>query len=139
MSTRAGQAFCATNARSVLEKALNVGKKTKSNEPLSREQLRKEYLDAIFRTHPDKAKDDDQRKEFHSNFIFLRQAWEAFDKEKAKDRTSKADDPGTFVKFGVGCSFSDSDEEKVERWEIMEQASKGWFPDGSLESGDKVT
>ena len=40
--------------------------------------------------------------------------------------------------FGVGCSFSDTPIEREKRNEIMEQASKGWFPSASLsQSGEK--
>ena len=136
MSTRAGARFCAVNAERKLMKLLNLSNKSG---PFPRNEIKAEYLKAISEIHPDRAKSDDQRKDFHSKFIILQQAWDAYDKGIVKDRTSKANELGTFTKFGVGCSFSDSEEEKALRWEIMEQASKGWFPDGKLESGtDKL-
>ena len=32
---------------------------------------------------------------------------------------------GSFTRFGVGCSFSDSPQERAERASLMEQASRG--------------
>ena len=131
MSTRTGKIFCTVKAEQKLLKLLNI--RNGSIRDVTRKEIKSEYLKAVSEIHPDRAKCDDQRKDFHSKFITLQQAWDAYDKGIVKDRTSSK--PGTFTSFGVGCSFSDSEEERALRWEIMEQASKGWFPDGSLESG----
>jgi hypothetical protein len=34
--------------------------------------------------------------------------------------------------FGVGCSFSDNEQEKELRSKIMDEASRGWFSAGQL-------
>lgn len=48
------------------------------------------------------------------------------------------DGNNNFTMFGVGCSFSDTPIEREKRNEIMDQASKGWFPSASLsQSGEK--
>lgn len=152
MATRAGQLFCTVSAKSHLTKLLRLNtnyptnnqtnKQTKllKNAPkeASKKELRAAYLKEISIVHPDRAQCSVKKAEYHSKFILLRQAWEAYDKESAtKDRTVE-DAEGTFTEFGVGCSFSDSEEEKKKRWVIMDQACKGWFPDGSLESGKGV-
>ena len=98
MSTRVGQLFCATNAEKHLRKLLNVN--LNSKEIWKKNDLKNLYIKAISRIHPDRAKNDEQRKEFHSEFITLRQAWDAYDKGNVRDRTSKKNEPGNFVKFG---------------------------------------
>ena len=40
-----------------------------------------------------------------------------------------------FTKFGVGCSFSDNEEERALRNEITDQACRGWFTSGLVSSG----
>uniref|UniRef100_A0A7S2L331 J domain-containing protein n=1 Tax=Leptocylindrus danicus TaxID=163516 RepID=A0A7S2L331_9STRA len=141
MSTRAGQLFCAVSAKSHLMKLLNQHAAAASPSGItkgaSKKELRAAYLQEITRIHPDRAQCSTEKADNHSKFILLRQAWEAYDKESAaKDRTVDADSEGNFTDFGVGCSFSDSEEEREKRWAIMDQACKGWFPDGSLESGE---
>ena len=37
-----------------------------------------------------------------------------------------------FTQFGVGCSFSDSEQERQLRWEITDQACRGWFSSGLI-------
>jgi hypothetical protein len=39
-----------------------------------------------------------------------------------------------FTTFGVGCSFSDNDEERALRNEITDQACRGWFSSGLIAS-----
>ena len=45
-------------------------------------------------------------------------------------------DTNDFTLFGVGCSFSDSPEERKLRDEIMDQACRGWLPSGALSHSD---
>ena len=40
-----------------------------------------------------------------------------------------------FTQFGVGCSFSDNEEERALRNEITDQACRGWFSSGLVSSG----
>ena len=57
---------------------------------------------------------------------------------KKQDDNFWDDGNNNFTMFGVGCSFSDTPIEREKRNEIMEQASKGWFPSASLsQSGEK--
>ena len=40
--------------------------------------------------------------------------------------------------FGVGCSFADSAQERDYRNEIMDQACRGWFSSGALQSTSSI-
>jgi hypothetical protein len=46
----------------------------------------------------------------------------------AKDGKREAN----FTMFGVGCSFSDSPEERALRSEITDKACRGWFSSGEI-------
>ena len=48
--------------------------------------------------------------------------------------TSNNFEEGNFTMFGVGCSFSDNDQEKDLRNEITDQACRGWFSAGAISS-----
>ena len=60
----------------------------------------------------------------------LKDAWDAF-------RRQRHEESGTFTAFGVGCSFSDSDEEKDERAALMAEASLGRMNQRTLSRGRK--
>jgi hypothetical protein len=101
--------------------------------------LKKAYLERVQEIHPDKLKqvrDADQAylKQNRNNFHELQNAWDNYE-EIAK--AMKAFNNGNivqsnFTKFGVGCSFSDSEEERALRDEITDQACRGWFSSGAL-------
>ena len=61
----------------------------------------------------------------------LQDAW--MDYETLAKVMKKVDNKGadaSFTLFGVGCSFSDNDQERERRNEIMDQAGRGWFSAG---------
>ena len=64
-------------------------------------------------------------------FHELQQAWHQYE-ELAKAMTKVQSKQSNFTKFGVGCSFSDSEEERALRSEITDQACRGWFSSGML-------
>ena len=64
-------------------------------------------------------------------FHELQQAWDQYE-ELAKAMTKVQSKQSNFTKFGVGCSFSDSEEERALRTEITDQACRGWFSSGML-------
>ena len=75
--------------------------------------------------------------DYQDQFIELQEAWETYDKfaksmKRNKNDNEMRDVQEDFTLFGVGCSFSDSMYERDKRSEIMDQASKGWFPAGAL-------
>ena len=79
--------------------------------------VRSKYLEAALETHPDHCSAPDAA----ANMAMLQEAWEEYSK-----RTSMRRHPCQgYADFGVGCSFADSAEERSERAEIMEMASRG--------------
>merc|ERR1719223_1677148 len=83
-------------------------------------------------------------KDAHLQFIELKSAWEEYN-STVKRHTGGRSNPNKqhsdddiweggddFTMFGVGCSFSDSPEERDLRNEIMDQACRGWFSSGAL-------
>ena len=55
----------------------------------------------------------------------------------AKAMTKTQSTQSDFTKFGVGCSFSDSEEERALRSEITDQACRGWFSSGLLSAREE--
>ena len=106
--------------------------------------LKKAYLSRLHEIHPDKNKSnmssadaDSLKKTFHE----LQEAWSKYE-ELAKSMNAVqngSEDMATFTKFGVGCSFSDNDEERALRDEITEQACRGWFASGLLTESTNKT
>mmetsp|Transcript_16657 Transcript_16657/g.45753 ORF Transcript_16657/g.45753 Transcript_16657/m.45753 type:complete len:235 (-) Transcript_16657:799-1503(-) len=69
-------------------------------------------------------------------FQSLQDAWTHY--ETLAKRMRRVDNGGadsSFTLFGVGCSFSDDENERNYRTEIMDQAGRGWFSAGGLTSG----
>lgn len=89
------------------------------------DQLRTAYLERVKQLHPD------HNPEGRHEFTSLQEAWSNF-QLVAKDM-GQVD--ANFTKFGVGCSFADSEAERLLRGEIMDQACRGWFSAGSLGEG----
>lgn len=125
----------------------------------SYEDLRSAYLKRIHELHPDKtraqrlsnqndrerqqnSKDDNNNgNDDTSRFVELQNAWNRYEdiarmiKKVGKGangdrRHLKVD--ADFTLFGVGCSFSDNEQEKELRSKIMDEASRGWFSAGKL-------
>eukprot|EP00985_Skeletonema_marinoi_P010462 scaffold4914_cov134-Skeletonema_marinoi.AAC.4 len=106
-------------------------------------QLRMAYLQKVHIMHPDKQRLSSSTRDesAHEQFVQLQNAWEAYNSArmfrktnhgKSKQGENSDDDKDDFTMFGVGCSFSDSPEERRLRDEIMEQACRGWLPSGAL-------
>ena len=92
--------------------------------------LKSAYLNRLQEIHPDKS-NANQHATDNKSFHDLQQAWENYaSMAKAMEKTSSVQ--ANFTKFGVGCSFSDSDEERALRNEITDQACRGWFSSGLL-------
>lgn len=131
----------------------------------SYDDLRKEYLKRLHLIHPDKHKiataattnvmttsvrnNNSNNKNSHSNieelkkeFRELQSTWDKYE-ELTKSMMNSNNGTGrteaNFTKFGVGCSFSDSDEERALRDEITDQACRGWFSSGLITSSDGST
>mmetsp|Transcript_14164 Transcript_14164/g.23681 ORF Transcript_14164/g.23681 Transcript_14164/m.23681 type:complete len:209 (-) Transcript_14164:39-665(-) len=109
-------------------------------------QLRMAYLQKVHIMHPDKQRLSSSTRDesAHEKFVQLQNAWEAYNisarmfrqtihgKSKQGENSDDDDNNNDFTMFGVGCSFSDSPEERRLRDEIMEQACRGWLPSGAL-------
>jgi hypothetical protein len=73
-----------------------------------------------------------------SRLIELLQAWNRYEATaKGSKRVGKAEntavvEEANFTMFGVGCSFSDTEQERELRTKIMDQASRGWLATGEL-------
>lgn len=130
------------------------GKEAPTN--LSYHDLKKIYLIRIHELHPDKRRgaiDEniigvDRKSVTRSSaresgispctkeFVELQSAWERYESivkaMKIEDSGSGMVDEANFTMFGVGCSFADNDSERSFRDEIMDQASKGWIPSGTI-------
>ena len=52
--------------------------------------------------------------------------------QKGRSKSEMRGVQENFTLFGVGCSFSDNNDEKYKRSKIMDQACKGWFASGEL-------
>ena len=77
----------------------------------------------------------------HKDFVELQDAWENYNrlhmsyaKVSSKNHNSNSIDGtnGSFTMFGVGCSFSDNEQERDKRIGIMDQACRGWIARGQL-------
>ena len=105
----------------------------------SYKELRRAYLERIHELHPDKLKAANlpihELESSKKSFTDLQEAWDKYeDIAKMMKKVSNGDqkEEANFTMFGVGCSFSDNDEERAMRDEIMDQASRGWFSSGLL-------
>lgn len=120
--------------------------------------LRKAYLERLQVIHPDKQRNvssstssydnnnqNDQSENNKNNnnnskteFQKLQDLWSKYD-EMAKSMIKVAGGDGeaaNFTLFGVGCSFSDNEQERALRHEITDQACRGWFSSGLLGEND---
>jgi len=75
-----------------------------------------------------------------SRFVELQEAWSRYEEvAKMMKKVGQGSDgrninaiDANFTLFGVGCSFSDNEQEREMRNRIMDQASRGWFTAGEL-------
>ena len=97
-------------------------------------ELKKAYLGRIQEIHPDKIQKEKAGKEdFKQSFQELQDAWKLYeDLAKSMKTVGNGQEDANFTRFGVGCSFSDTDEERAMRNEITDQACRGWFSSGLL-------
>jgi hypothetical protein len=95
------------------------------------QELRTLYLRKVHELHPDKALNGKKGKAL---FVELQDAWISYEQHSKLYRQSagRNEVEGDFTMFGVGCSFSDNEEETRLRVEIMDQAGRGWFTSGLL-------
>ena len=94
------------------------------------------------KSHEDGPQDKDtflqqQEQNQRHHWNALQDAWmdyEALAKQWHRTSSSSTTEEANFTLFGVGCSFSDNEHERVLRTEIMDQAGRGWFSAGQLPS-----
>ena len=108
--------------------------------------LKSAYLERLQELHPDKRRNNNNEMLSQNNqdddaardeFISLQEAWDRYEEvAKALTKVSNGSREANFTLFGVGCSFSDSAEERERRSEITDQACRGWLPAGELGAGD---
>lgn len=141
MATRAAQAASSTQAKRELVRLLfgkqysrqgmEAHRKLVDSSMYSYQELRIAYLERVKELHPDQNKEDSG-----DEFLALREAWERYNEYAKMIRSATGkEEPASFTMFGVGCSFSDSHEERQLRDEITSQACRGWFSSGSLGQG----
>lgn len=161
MSTRAASAAKSLRAREALVKVLFGGGGQQNSKNTSgclrpqvvvdhsaftHQQLRTEYLKRVQELHPDKHRSKDpaslnqnggsivlDEHDAKQKFVELKEAWNQYEVMAKTMKVSKGQETAAnFTMFGVGCSFSDNEEERSLRNEIMDQASRGWFSAGAL-------
>jgi hypothetical protein len=146
MSTRAAAAANSSRAKRELVRLLFSSQYARRGGPeahrkldphgYSFSDLKKAYLERLQAIHPDKHKagvdDKKDSDELHSRFVELQTAWNNYEQvAKTMHKVGQGKD-ANFTMFGVGCSFSDSPEERALRHEITEQACRGWFSAGQI-------
>mmetsp|Transcript_54500 Transcript_54500/g.157600 ORF Transcript_54500/g.157600 Transcript_54500/m.157600 type:complete len:207 (-) Transcript_54500:36-656(-) len=96
--------------------------------------LKKAYLSRIQEIHPDKIKKGSLEAESMTrSFQELQEAWSKYEElAKLMKSPGNGNEEANFTMFGVGCSFSDSEEERALREEFTEQACRGWLSSGML-------
>lgn len=79
---------------------------------------------------------EESKKEFQE----LQNTWDRYEElTKSMNKVIQGDGAtANFTQFGVGCSFSDNEEERALRNEITDQACRGWFTSGLVSSGVSV-
>jgi curved DNA-binding protein CbpA len=142
--TRAARAASSRQVKQELVRLLYGGKYSKTgpqghkkldSASYSYGELKQAYFARLQEIHPDKNKSsqtsvehDESKLHFHE----LQQAWDHYE-DLAKDMEKvQATGQRNFTKFGVGCSFSDNEQERALRSEITDQACRGWFSSGLL-------
>jgi hypothetical protein len=104
-----------------------------------RSEVRRRYLEAALRTHPDHCLDADAA----TRMAVLQTAWESYRRSDARRRRTTSQTGGApaegFATFGVGCSFADSEQESAERAEIITMASRGMMNPRPLSESKCVT
>lgn len=121
----------------------------------SYDELKKNYLERLQMIHPDKFKHSrystttttttttpDERHQdadqINQRFVELQQAWTKYEEVYRMIKKVGKGEEANFTRFGVGCSFSDTPEERAQREEIMDQAGRGWFSAGALSETTEV-
>lgn len=107
----------------------------------SYDQLKKYYLERLQTIHPDKLKHVDSTDSLHmkNRFVELQEAWSKYETvTRLTRKVGLKGEAAAFTRFGVGCSFSDTPEERAQREEIMDQAGRGWFSSGAISSTSEM-
>jgi hypothetical protein len=102
--------------------------------------LRTAFLQRAQVLHPDKLQCSHKhargREASKKEFVALMEAWNRYDEiAKTVKGVGSSETSANFTMFGVGCSFSDNDDERLLREKIMDQACRGWFSSGPLGVG----
>ena len=108
-----------SNAASKLRKLLGLARAA------SADTVKRRYYERIKELHPDHAQPHAALGRSglpEPAFLELQAAWERFQREPSAALRHAG---GSFNKVGVGCSFSDTEEERAERQAVMEAAALG--------------
>lgn len=117
------------------------GHKKLDHAAYSYSDLKRAYFAQLQEIHPDKHKSIDTETDNNNNksssnnnkvFLELQKAWDQYEELAREMEKVQAKGQTNFTKFGVGCSFSDNDEERALRSEITDQACRGWFSSGLI-------
>lgn len=147
MSTRTITGLSSRSAKAEVVRLLFGSKYAEKGPPAHRmldptiysyDDLKKNYLERLQAIHPDKFKHtpneqrDSLNNEMKLRFVELQNAWTKYEKVARMMKKVGNGEAANFIRFGVGCSFSDTPQERAQREEIMDQAGRGWFSAGAL-------
>ncbi|KAG8459421.1 hypothetical protein KFE25_013057 [Diacronema lutheri] len=94
----------------------------------SHADVRRAYLAHAMRVHPDKVAPNDYKRA-HEQFAALQAAWDRYEHERPRNfrrrRKVGDDEDPTRQLYGVGCSWTDNEAERLERISVQEQAAHG--------------
>ncbi|KAL1526090.1 hypothetical protein AB1Y20_014819 [Prymnesium parvum] len=82
-------------------------------------EVRARYLEMALALHPDRSSEPAAT----ARFCELQSLWESY--RAAHPSSLEEHPPADFTEFGVGCSWTDSSEERARRQELMDQAARG--------------
>lgn len=90
--------------------------------------VKRAYLSLAMRIHPDKVAPHEYQRA-HEQFADLQAAWDRYETERPRNfrrRCKVGDDEDPLRQlFGVGCSWTDTEAERLERISVQEQAARG--------------
>lgn len=99
------------------------------------DDLRAAFLERVHEIHPDKRRGNITETDTsgHHEFVELQSAWAEYEKlAKMMTKVGSGSSDANFTLFGVGCSFSDSEEERDKRSQIADEAARGYFISGII-------
>ncbi|KAJ1627054.1 hypothetical protein T492DRAFT_1028107 [Pavlovales sp. CCMP2436] len=108
----------------------------------SHAEVKRAYLSLAMRIHPDKVSHDEYESACE-RFVELQASYDSYENDRPRNfkrRTKVGDDENPLRQlFGVGCSWTDTEQERAERLDVQEQASHGLTIRVCAEPGSAVT